>query len=237
MFFHELHELDEGLRQEKTESNTIDAFENDNKDNLTENRIDLGSKKFNVEGKRIEFREIYHEIFDRNETEFEFKEFDFGSKELKECLIEFKEENWSKLDEIDKIKVVEEYKQCLEKMLELKKIPKLVWFSADKNNCGCFVGKKNTIYININWINEPEMTLDTLSHEMWHAKQYERSKRPKERNDYLYAVNFSPKVYYTPQKVGKNYVGYDLYEGQLVEAEARAFASRIVEGVEENGRN
>lgn len=64
-----------------------------------------------------------------------------------------------------------------------------------------------------------EEAADTVAHELWHAHQRECADHPQNVRDYQYQYNFEN--YIRPE------MGHELYENQLVEAEARAFAQQF----------
>ena len=60
---------------------------------------------------------------------------------------------------------------------------------------------------------------DTVAHELWHAHQQECALNPKNPRDYQYQYNFDN--YISPE------YGFEQYQNQLVEAEARSFAAQF----------
>ena len=76
----------------------------------------------------------------------------------------------------------------------------------------------------------PAEIVDTIAHETWHAYQHQRANILENKHDYLYKLNFDNYISPTSLGDGKCLFFTD-YQEQLVEAEARAFASLFREGV------
>ena len=170
--------------------------------------------------------EIISEIYDRDEDEFEF-DFDISDTSLQEVLDKFKEEDWNTLDETQKAEVVETFVNTLCEKLDIENQPKLVFFDGDESNCGAFNFKTNEISINRNLLSDPKELVDTIAHESRHAYQYQRGCIGETRMDQLYKFNFEHYIF--PEEKDGHYLNYNEYSDQLIEAEARAFASLFYE--------
>ena len=73
-------------------------------------------------------------------------------------------------------------------------------------------------------LDRPDLLRDVIPHEMRHAYQHQRSDLQETRQDELYRINFDNYISPVPLPDGK-YLFFTDYQDQLVEAEARAFAS------------
>lgn len=167
-------------------------------------------------------------IYNRDEDEFTFDELNLDDARLERYLRYFEPETWERMDMEDKENVVRAFEGYLTEVLDLKRIPNIkYYYNASKNDCGAYNPANNTILINKNLMDNPREVVNTVAHEAWHAYQHQRAKRPVTRKDAFYVVNFEN--YIRPKLVDGKWVGFEEYESQLVEAEARAFGKLFVE--------
>lgn len=158
------------------------------------------------------------------DTKFSFDD------EIDGLILEFGENNWMMLDIDERCNLIEKMADAIGKRLKLEDNVEVKFFIGNKDNCGWFNGKEKAVVVNLNIFDSPEEVLDTLAHEMKHAHQYSRAQKCETEQDRLYKYNF--KHYISPM-TDKNgfYVNFLEYQGQFIEAEARAFAQQFVERV------
>lgn len=106
----------------------------------------------------------------------------------------------------------------------LQNPPVVEFFDGPQDSCGAYNFATNTISINRALFDDPAEVVDTVAHETWHAYQHQRANMMETKQDYLYKLNFDN--YLSPITLGDGkYLLFTDYQEQLVEAEARAFAS------------
>lgn len=163
--------------------------------------------------------EYYDEIYNQNEDDFSFDLQDF-TKTLK-LAKSFSDDKWLELTTNKKIIAIEKFYDTLCYELKIQNAPGLCFCMADPQLCGGFDNEKNLIVINLAHIDCPQEIVNTIAHELWHTYQFEEAKNGTTHKSKLYALNFN------------NYIAAQTdfceYEGQLLEAEARAFANQISE--------
>lgn len=170
---------------------------------------------------KLSEEEIISEIYDRDENEFQF-DFDTNTPEISGVLKPFEQSNWDELSEAKKAIAIDNLVGMLSEKLNLSEKPLIEYYEAEKNECGCYIGGKNTMRINKNILDIPGEVVDTIAHELRHAYQYKRAIIGETYMDMLYGYNFLN--YIEPKQIDKKYVNFTDYQNQLVEAEARAFA-------------
>lgn len=168
------------------------------------------------------------EIFGRSSDEFKF---DFTiNQELRDYLDKFAPQRWEQLSIDDKLQNINEFSETLADKLNLKEPPAIFLFPGPEGSYGAYNPTTNTVTINHSLLSDPVELVDTIAHETWHAYQHQRANMMENKQDYLYKLNFSN--YISPQALGDGkYLFFPDYQEQLVEAEARAFASIFREGV------
>ena len=129
--------------------------------------------------------------------------------------------SWQELLTDEKKTVIGELVNSVSDLLGIERLPAVDYFDGDKHTYGYYSGQDNKLYINEAYLNDPNATLDTVVHEMRHAYQFQHAKNPETHLDRLYALN-----YYCYIDASHDYVGY---RSQLIESEARAFASQFTE--------
>ena len=160
------------------------------------------------------------EIFDVDEDEIVL---DFEiDEELKAVLGKFKITNWERLSETDREILVSELISIISDKLGMDETPSLQFFEDSINKCGTFVWGDNTIEINKNIFSDPKKVVNTVSHEVRHAYQYERAQKQETYTDKLYKLNFENYISPVMLPDGK-YLFFTDYQDQYIEVEARAF--------------
>ena len=176
--------------------------------------------------------ELACDVYGRSEDEFSF-EFAVEKPELKQLLTQFKAENWIELSEDEKIGLIKQLSSEIGEQLGVVNIPQIEFYNASIFDCGAYDPEMNIIAINKANFDNPDEIVDTIAHEMVHAYQFQRAMDPQNYTDLLYAYNFSN--YIQPYVDDDGYVNFTDYQDQLIEAEARAFASLFV--IEEGSNN
>lgn len=159
-------------------------------------------------------------------TEFDFSEFDFKDKGLDRILNYFAESTWEGLSVEDKKSVITGYVGTLTEGLDINRKLRVDIRQLPKNYHGAYNDKNGAIIINSMLLDDPKELVNTISHEMRHAYQYERAGRCETLQDALYKLNMENYIYPVKDKNG-NWYNYNEYANQLVEAEAEAFAEKI----------
>ncbi len=180
-------------------------------------------------GEADEDGDVLKDIYDCDTDDFDFGDLELDEEELKNILKYFKPEVWEKLDIYDKRAVIIAFTGYLAKVLDLKNPPRVVFYYGPHYDCGAYDRASNTIRININRLDEPQMAINTVAHEARHAYQHQCAENPQTRQDKLYAYNFDH--YIRPVVVDGKWVGFEEYENQLVEAEANAFGRLFQEKI------
>lgn len=165
--------------------------------------------------------QLLNDIYDRFEDEFKFDEKSETDK-VKDSLEKFYSDDWEHLSEEEKLCCLDKFADELAESLGLDEKPYISFYEADENDCGSYNSYNNTISINKSLLNDPKELVDTLAHETRHAYQYQRANIGETYTDKLYKVNFDN--YVVPQMFEGNYVNFNDYYNQFVEAEARAYA-------------
>lgn len=197
-------------------------------DKYTEDVFAINNESVQAD-ERIDLENIYEEIYGCDIDDFSFEEFDFADEKLEQTMAYFDEGTWKKLDLYYKRDIIQDFAMNLGKTIGLKRIPRVFFYYGSQEECGAYSKANNTIKINLNNLDNSKMAISTIAHETWHAYQHQCAENPQTRKDVLYAVNFSN--YVTPVIVDGNWVLFDEYESQLVEAEANAFGLLFEEKV------
>lgn len=177
--------------------------------------------------------DIIEAIYFRDEDEFDFSDIPMDEEFFKKILDYFKPENWENLDDPDKMAVMKALVNYLSEKLDLPRPPQIRLYHGPYYQCGYYHPVSNTININVAHLDDSKETLDTIAHETRHAYQHMRAYKLENMMDLLFKINLTP----------ENYVSWemspDLYESQLVEADARAFANYVKSKLagESNGTN
>lgn len=172
----------------------------------------------------INEEDIWREIFGRDEEEFQF---DFEiDKELQSILKQFDSPEWSCYTKDERVSIIKQFVATLADRLDIKDVPEVVFFEEAPSSLGAFSPADNWVKINAMLIDHPQFLKEVIPHEMRHAYQYQRAEIQETWMDVLYSINLSPDIYISPVWLSDNTCLYFTdYQGQLVEAEARAFAN------------
>ena len=174
------------------------------------------------EAQEINEDDLWGEIFGRTEEEFQF---DFEiDKGLKSILAKLDSPELNDLADNEKVSIVEQFVATLADRLDIKDIPKVVFFDGAPTALGAFSLEDNCVKINSALLQHPPLLKEVIPHEMRHAYQHQRAAIQETWMDILYLINFDN--YISPVWLSDNTCLYFTdYQGQLVEAEARAFAN------------
>lgn len=189
-------------------------------------RAEFANAKKNVDVDRED--RLFAEAFNRADDEIAIV-FDID-KQLGEFLREFTSENWSTMDETQRMVAARETIKEVADRLGMDRTPRLSLYDGEKGNYGYFYPEKNEIQLNRNYLGDSIETLDTLMHELRHAYQRFRAEKHETWEDQLFDYNFAN--YIMPiQLPDGNYLLYTDYQNQYVEVDARAFANKITEAM------
>ena len=166
--------------------------------------------------------DIWREIFGRDEEEFQF---DFKiDKQLQSLLDQLDSPNWDFLSDDEKIHIIDQFVATLADRLDIEDVPKVIFFDGAPTALGAFSPDDNCVKINAALLQHPQLLKEVIPHEMRHAYQHQRVSVQETWMDILYLINFDN--YISPVWLSDNTCLYFTdYQGQLVEAEARAFAN------------
>lgn len=170
----------------------------------------------------INEEDIWREIFGRDEDEFQF---DFEvDKGLQSILEQFDSPEWSNYSDDEKLGIIEQFVTALADRLGINDVPEIAFFEGAATSLGAFSPADNCVKINANLLNHPQVLKEVIPHEMRHAYQHQRADIQETWMDLLYFINFDN--YISPIRLSDSTCLYFTdYQGQLVEAEARAFAN------------
>ena len=184
-------------------------------DNIFANNVQEATQEVNED-------DIWREIFGRDEEEFQF---DFRiDKQLQSILDQLDSPNWDLLSDDEKIQIIDQLVATLAERLDIEDVPKIVFFDGASTALGAFSPDDNCVKINAALLQHPRLLKEVIPHEMRHAYQHQRADIQETWMDILYLINFDN--YISPVWLSDNTCLYFTdYQGQLVEAEARAFAN------------
>lgn len=151
---------------------------------------------------------------------FEHIDIHNDSERLNQSLESFIDTNWETMSLDDKKAAMDDLANYVRDSIDFKSQPAIEYYNnAVDGDYGGYDPMSNTLHVNEHMLHDSNEAADTIAHELWHAYQYERSNNPQNSRDFQYQYNFD------------NYISADLgqeaYENQLVEAEARGFASQF----------
>lgn len=170
----------------------------------------------------IDEESLLAEIFGRFEDEFDFDiELD---DEVQIVLDRFRAAQWERLTDSEKVEAIKEMASVIGKKLGIEENPEIQLYNGRDVSCGAYIPGENKVEINRNTMDDPQEVVDTVAHEMRHAYQHQRAGLQETWQDMLYKINFENYISPIPLADGK-YLFFTDYQDQLVEAEARAFAS------------
>lgn len=184
-------------------------------DNIFANNVQEAAQEVNED-------DIWREIFGRDEEEFQF---DFRiDKQLQSILDQLDSPNWDLLSDDEKIQIIDQFVATLADRLDIEDVPNVVFFDGAPTALGAFSPDDNCVKINAALLQHPQLLKEVIPHEMRHAYQHQRASVQETWMDILYLINFDN--YISPVWLSDNTCLYFTdYQGQLVEAEARAFAN------------
>lgn len=149
------------------------------------------------------------------------------SDDTRECLSSFEQENWDNLSQVEKEQAAEKLRDSIAEDLQIENKPNIAYYNnEDPGDFGGYAASTNTIYINRYNMGDSAETADTIAHESRHCWQHERAENPQTEQDYQFKENFED--YVRPED------DYRAYKNQIVEADARDYASRVVESIPDN---
>ncbi len=156
------------------------------------------------------------------------------NNEMNEALEKFDQENWDSMTIEEQKEAIRDLGDAVAKDLELTNKPNIEFYNNDDDtDFGGYSAKNNTIYINEHNMSDARETADTIAHESRHCWQHERAENPKTEQDREFKENFDD--YIRPED------DYQAYRDQLVESDAREYATNICDNINskanENGLN
>lgn len=178
----------------------------------------------NVDLAEIDENTLFNDLYIHTEDDFTFEDFPMDDEELNEMLDNFKPENWEKMDTLEREAAVKEVVAKIADLLGIENPPKVQFYNGEYYQYGFFSPSDNSVNFNLAHLDDPKDTLDTAAHETRHAYQNMRGEIAETYMDLLYKINNENYI--------RSEVSFDLYESQLIEAEARSFASQITSRME-----
>jgi hypothetical protein len=139
---------------------------------------------------------------------------------MDEKLAGFEQDAWEAADLDERKTQIDGFADYVKEGLDLENPPAIEYYNnAVAGDYGNYDPDNNTLRINEYMLDDSEEALDTVAHELWHAKQNEAALNPDHPRSQEYQDAFD------------DYIGYDVdpegYENQMVEAEARDFAEQF----------
>ena len=166
--------------------------------------------------------DIWGEIFGRDEADFIF-DFEIDN-DIRSLLDRFEPAQWDDLLDEEKVDVIRQFVAVLADRLDLDLVPDVAFFAGPQTLLGEYSHTDNCVELNTMLLDHPDLLRNVIPHEMRHAYQHQRAGLQETRQDDLYRINFDNYISPVPLPDGK-YLFFTDYQDQLVEAEARAFAS------------
>ena len=194
-----------------TENDTLSEQTNDIEDTL-----DLSEYE-------IDYEAIYNASDNENISEaFEDIDLNADSVRLDTSLDSFIEDNWDELSIDGKKESMRDLADYIVDTIGFENPPQIEFYNNPRmGDYGGYSSSSNTLRVNEYMLYDNLEAADTVAHELWHAHQRECANHPQSIRDIQYQFNFDN--YISPD------LGHELYENQLIEAEARAFAGQIKE--------
>lgn len=169
----------------------------------------------------IDYEEIYNQL-NQEALNQGFEEINIYEdvERLDSLLNNFETENWESISLPEQKHAIDELAHYVEDVIGFQNTPTIEYYNnPQEGDYGGYNVATNTLSINEYMLYNSEEAADTVAHELWHAHQRECADHPQNVRDYQYQYNFEN--YIRPE------MGHELYENQLVEAEARAFAQQF----------
>lgn len=204
---------------------------------INENQNDVFEEmqeEINFESSDSDFNELdvdYESIYNDIDNDFLNESFadikiDQDPERLDSSLEDFDQNIWNDLSLNEQKETIENLSDYVKDVIGFKNEPKIVYYYNEKEgDYGGFDPSTNTLNINEYMLYDSKEAADTVAHELWHAHQHERSSNPQNSRDYQYRYNFDN--YIRPE------FGQKEYQSQLIEEEARAFASQLKDRLSE----
>lgn len=214
--------------QELSEANDIiaETGEIETPEELYENGQEISTELLEND---INYEEIYEEI-ENEALELGYKDIDIeaNAEVLEQSLESFEEDTWEHLEIYEQREAINELSDYIKDIIGFENPPAIEYYnSAREGEYGGYDPTTNTLRINENMLYNSREAADTVAHELWHAHQQECALNPENPRDYQYQYNFEN--YINPED------GFEQYQNQLVEAEARSFAAQFRDRIG-NGR-
>lgn len=151
----------------------------------------------------------------------------FSDKEaINRILVDFKEDTWCDLTNEERKKCLNNLKEFIEQKIGLEENINLEFYSNENEGDYAYVtGDGETIAINEYNLWDAKEAVDSISHELWHAYQHQRADMLENETDYMYKDGFEN--YIQPE------IDFNLYQEQFVESDAREFAQRFKDYLED----
>lgn len=185
-----------------------------------EERISLEQLNNDYQNININYEGIYEDI-EQNSLEEGIENYpiEIDSEQLDNLLDNFDEFTWEEASLNEHKEAINNLAEYVVDSIGFKHPPKIeYYYEANEGNYGGYNTSTNTLNINEYMLYNSSEAADTIAHELWHAHQYECAEDLQNPRDYQYRYNFEN--YINPE------LGQEAYENQLVEAEARAYASQ-----------
>lgn len=169
------------------------------------------------------------------ESEYDLDGIDImgNADEMNEVLAPFEKEAWEEASMDARKENLLELADYVQRQLALATPPSIEYYNhADPGDYGGYSHDDNTLLINEYTLGDGEEAVDTIAHELWHAYQWQRADEPRPgvagAADWQRQYGLSPEHYVQPQYGDDGIcINFDEYQSQMVEEEARAFASQV----------
>lgn len=211
---------DQEIEEKLSESDDINSAtgEVEVQEELYENEQEISTE---LSETTVNYEEIYEEI--ANEAlQQGYKDIDIeaNAEVLEQSLERFEEDTWENLEIYEQREAINELSDYIKDIIGFENPPTIEYYhSTREGEYGGYDPATNTLHINEYMLYNSKEAADTVAHELWHAHQQECALQPKNPRDYQYQYNFDN--YISPE------YGFEQYQNQLVEAEARSFAAQF----------
>lgn len=167
------------------------------------------------------------DIYDCRDDEIDIN-FEVDDK-LQIILDKFDMNNWDKLNETERMQIVEEFARTLGEKIGLNRYPDIMFFYSKDDGEGYYDVAENVLGVNKAYLDDPKETIDTIAHEYRHMYQLMRAEVLETREDALFKLNLEN--YISPVNSDNSFFLYLDYYDQYIEADARAFANKLTEAM------
>jgi len=223
----EIQEINEEstCEAEVPEEEMLQTSDVENEEEIPEQREDLVEDNLDIQTEvselDVNYDEIYEEIANE-QLEQGYKDIDIeaDAEVLEQSLERFEGDVWNNLEIYEQREAINELSDYIKNVVGFENPPTIEYYhSAREGEYGGYDSATNTLHINEYMLYNSREAADTVAHELWHAHQQECASHPKSPRDYQYQYNFEN--YISPE------YGFEQYQNQLVEAEARSFAAQF----------